>query len=228
MVLTPKPGTYYEQICSFPGVLKIESTYYMVFEAKKLNATADIGLATSDDGIHWKVTDEPILKHTGAGFERANIGTPSLYFAEGSFTLFYHAYDHNDCRLFAATGPSLFRLSRVNEGRPLLDTSKSGIDSGTIGKRSQVLAEGGYYYMAIEVSSDQTPEKGYGGSNWSTMLVRSRSLTNGWEKLADTILPKTGSGFGFDGPELVRIKDSLRIFTRDKKGATRTAALRKR
>lgn len=225
LVLTPQPGTYYDRMCSFPGVLKVGATYYMAFEAQKLGSTADIGLATSTDGVNWTVSAQPILVHTGSGYEQANIGTPSLYYENGQFTLFYHAFDWTDCRVFAATGSSLTSLTRANGGQPIINTSASGIDSGTIGKRSQVFQEGGYYYMAIEVSSDQAPGTGYAGSNWSTIMVRSQSLTSGWQKLPGTVLPQTGSGFGYDGPEMVDVDGQIRIYARDKTGVTRIATL---
>jgi hypothetical protein len=114
-VLTPKPGTYYDQICSFPGVLKVGATYSMVFEGKRSDSTADIGLATSSDGLNWTVAAQPILKHTGSGYEKANIGTPSLYYENGQFTLFYHAFDWTDCRVLAATGSSLTK--KLSENR---------------------------------------------------------------------------------------------------------------
>lgn len=224
-VVTPQPGTYYDRMASFPGVLQVGSTFYMAFEAQKLGSTADIGLATSTDGVNWTVSAQPILTHTGSGYEAANIGTPSLYYENGQFTLFYHAFDWTDCRVFAATGTSLTGLTRANGGQPIINTSGSGIDSGTIGKRSQVFKEGGYYYMAIEVSSEQAPGTGYAGSNWSTIMVRSQSLTSGWQKLPGTVLPQTGSGFGYDGPEMVDVGGQIRIYARDKTGVTRIATL---
>lgn len=225
MVLTPRPGLWCDQMASFPGVTKVGPNYYMVFEGKKFNRMADIGLATSADGVHWTVDPAPLLTHTGRGYERVNIGTPSLHHENGTWTLFYHAYDGRDCRVFAATGSDLRSLSRVNDGRPILDTSRAGIDSGTIGKRSRVIREGDFYYMAVEVSSDQVRGRGFGGSDWSTILVRSPSLTGGWERMPGTLLRTTGTGFGFDGPELIFVAGQWRLYTRDKAAFTRFASL---
>jgi hypothetical protein len=225
IVLRPQRGTWCDQMTSFPGVAKVGSTYFMAFEGKGFDSFADIGLATSADGVHWAVSPKPILRHTGRGAERINIGTPSLHHENGTWTLFYHAYDGRDCRVLAATGTSLQALVRVNRGRPIIDTARAGIDAGTIGKRSQVIREGGFYYMAVEVSSDQVTGRGFGGSDWSTILVRSPSLHGGWQKLPGTLLRTTGSSFGFDGPELVAIGGQWRLYTRDKGAFTRYAVL---
>ncbi|MFM8986490.1 MAG: hypothetical protein ACKONH_10615 [Planctomycetia bacterium] len=225
IVLRPRRGTWCDQMTSFPGVAKVGSTYYMAFEGKGFDDFADIGLATSADGVHWELSPKPILRHTGRGVERINIGTPSLHHENGVWTLFYHAFDGRDCRVLAATGTSLQALTRVNRGRPIIDTSRSGIDSGTIGKRSQVIREGGFYYMAVEVSSDLTAARGFGGSDWSTILVRSQALHSGWQKLPGTLLRTTGSSFGFDGPELVAVGGQWRLYSRDKGAFTRYAVL---
>lgn len=225
MVLVPRRGTWCDQMASFPGVAKVGSTYYMAFEGKGFGTFADIGLATSTDGVRWELSPRPMLRHTGRGVERINIGTPSLHHENGAWTLFYHAFDGRDCRVLAATGVSLDALTRVNRGRPIIDTSRGGIDSGTIGKRSQVIREGGFYYMAVEVSSDQTAGRGFGGSDWSTILVRSQALHGGWQKLPGTLLRTTGTSFGFDGPELVAVGGQVRLYTRDKGAFTRYAVL---
>ena len=59
IVLTPQPGTYYDRMCSFPGVIKVGSTYYMAFESLQTGHYADIGLATSSDGVNWSAL-EPV------------------------------------------------------------------------------------------------------------------------------------------------------------------------
>ena len=159
-------------------------------------------------------------------WEKQNIGTPSLYHADGQFYLFYHGFGKSanggpdDCQVGLATGTDLTKLKRVGNG-PIIRTSKKGWDSGTVGKRS-ILKQGEYYYMAFEGSTDQPYDK----AKWSTGLARLKSLTGPWEKFAQNpVLPATEKGFGYDGPEFIAIDERLYIYFREPKGDTARAVL---
>lgn len=194
-----------QRIASFADVWKQGSTYYMVYEAAGLSPSlpGDIGLATSRDGRTWvKHHKRPILQHSSTGWEQTNIGTPSLWYENGTWYLFYHGYAGQDVQIGVATGTSLTNLTKY-AGNPIL-RAQSGWDSGTLGVRS-IVKQGGYYYMVYEGSTDPP----YDTASWSSGLARSTDLIH-WTKFSgNPVLPVTGSGFGNDGPAWVKTPDGI-------------------
>lgn len=201
------------RMASFPGVWKDGDTWYVVYEGAGLISPGDIGLATSKDGTNFtKHPNNPILRHNVNDWERANIGTPSLYKENGIWYLFYHAYDANVCQIGVATGTNLTNLSKAPKN-PLVpvSTNAAAWDTGTTGRRSRIVKEGPYYYFAFEGSTAQP----YTESRWSSGLARSTNLTSGWVKCPrNPMIPQTPSGMGYDGPELVRLKDVWYLYVR--------------
>lgn len=197
------------KMASFPGVWKDSGTYYLVYEGAG-GSPGDIGLATSVDGLNFtRNVPNPILVHNSSGWERANIGTPSLYRENGTWYLYYHGFDGTDCRVGVATGASLSSLTKYG-GNPIIDTASGAWDAGTIGRRSMLIKEGDYYYMAYEGSTDQP----YDTARWSTGLARSSDLLH-WTKCPrNPVIAQTVSGFGNDGPEMIKISGVTYLYVR--------------
>jgi hypothetical protein len=218
-----------ERIASFPGVWRQEDTWYLVYECAGLvpEWPGDVCLSTSSDGITWhKDPHNPILTHQPDGWERSNIGTPSLWFEEGVWYLFYHGFDGSKVQVGLASGASLSALQRHPQN-PLLRTTVGAWDAGTVGKRS-IIREGAWYYMAYEGSTekrfnpnsasracqaDRSPDNphciDFGGADWSTGLARSPDLINWVPYAQNPVLPTTMRSFGYDGAEFVRTPDGL-------------------
>ena len=213
---------------SFPGVWRDGGMWYMVYEGSGSGSPGDIGLATSSDGIIWAVDPQPILTHQHSGWERQNIGTPSLWKEGSTWYLFYHGYGASsdgtdDVQIGAAFGTDIRHLQRYS-GNPILRTSRSGFDSGTLGKRS-IIRENGWYYMVYEVSTEISGGS-YGNSRWSSGVARGRSLFGPWEKYPVPALPVTNQGFGYDGPEWIRTPDGkLHLCFRNSRNGTGRATL---
>ncbi len=211
------PGEWDDRIASFSSVWKDAGTYYMVYEGAGDDPAwpGDIGLATSTDGVNFTKQDH-ILHHLPGTFEAANIGTPSLHKEGDTWYMYYHGFDGTDVQIGLATGTDLAtNMTRVQTS-PIIETSDDGWNSGTVGKRSRLIKEGDYYYMAFEGSTDQPFET----ASWSTGIARSTDLVN-WEQFAlNPVLPATGGGFSMDGPEMLAIGDELFIYYRD--GANQT------
>jgi hypothetical protein len=205
-----------DRLSSFPGIWKDGETWYLVYEGAGENVSfspGDIGLATSKDGSNFvKHPENPILRHNPDGWERVNIGTPSLFKEHGVWYLFYHGYDGNVCQIGVASGPTLTNLTR-STANPILPVSPdpASWDSGTIGKRSSIIKEDGYYYLAFEGSTPQP----FAQSKWSSSLAASTNLTSGWLKLpGKQMIPQTPGGMGYDGPELFRIGGVWYLYVR--------------
>jgi hypothetical protein len=205
-----------DRLTSFPGAYKDGSTWYLFYEGAGENigfSPGDIGLATSADGSDFvKCATNPILRHQTKGWERANIGTPSLYKENETWYLFYHGYDGNVCQIGVATGTSLTNLTR-SAANPIVPVSSNSIawDCGTTGKRSSVVKEGRYYYLAFEGST--LPP--FANAKWSSGLARSTNLTSGWIKFpGNPIIPQTPGGMGYDGPELLQLNGVWYLYVR--------------
>ncbi|MBQ99266.1 MAG: hypothetical protein CMO60_00210 [Verrucomicrobiales bacterium] len=216
-----------QRLASFPGVWKDGALWYLVYECAGLDDRwpGDICLSTSNDGHTWvKAPNNPILVHQLEGWERINLGTPSLLKADGTWYLFYHGFDGQKVQIGLASGLSLDGLQRHPQN-PLVPFDAGAWDSGTVGKRS-IIREGDWYYMAYEGSTDKaynvnsanpacqvnnSPDNpdciDFGGSNWSTGLARSRDLVNWTKYPGNPILPVTNQEFGYDGAEFIRTPD---------------------
>lgn len=235
VVLNQGPLPFDSRIASFPGVARLDNgTFAMVYEAAGRTADfpGDIGLALSSNGRQFQKDAVPILIHhrrqPGDGridleWERNNIGTPSLVVDGNRRYLFYHGFGKSwergspdDCQVGVAIGTDLRSLTR-HAGGPVLKTGPRGSwDSGSIGRRSIVRGNDGWWYMVYEGSTDQP----YQSASWSTGLARSRDLLN-WQKFAgNPILPTTGAGFGFDGPEIVVVNRRTYVYFRHPSGPT--------
>src|SRR5688572_27143992 len=139
-------GAWDDRAASFPGVWKDGGTWYLVYEGAADDirfSPGDIGLATSRDGKNFtKHPGNPILRHEKNGWERVNIGTPSLYKEKGTWYLFYHGYDGTLCHIGVASGKSLTELTK-SPANPIVPAGPDGSawDSGATGKRSAIVKE---------------------------------------------------------------------------------------
>ncbi len=68
-------------------------TYYMWYiGVSDYSKGRTIGLATSQDGIHWnKYANNPVLTPTGSGWESASLGHPTVTFSHNMFYMIYGA-----------------------------------------------------------------------------------------------------------------------------------------
>ncbi len=222
-------GAWNDGMASFPGVWKYGSAWHLVYEGKSLTQEGrfpgDIGYSSFLEILDtWVNIPEPILIHNHFGFEKLNIGTPSLW-KEGNFWyLFYHGFGNgngggkNDCQVGLAVGTDFSDLKRVSSD-PIISTGIAGTwDSGTIGRRS-IVKESNVYYMLYEGSTDQVIYEGksdFSHSKWSTGLARSIDLVF-WEKWPGNPILPVSEGMGYDGPEWVVSKDKIYAYFRSGK-----------
>lgn len=232
LVIVPGPSSWDNQMASFPGVARLDSSRLALVYEGAGGSPGDIGLALSNNGRQFAKDASPILVHArrqpgdanlDLRWERQNIGTPSLVIVGKTRYLFYHGFGKSwergspdDCQVGVAIGTDLRNVTRYSEN-PILKTGSKGTwDSGTIGRRSIQRGSDGWWYMVYEGSTDQP----YDRASWSTGLARSQDLVN-WQKYSgNPILPKTVSGFGYDGPELVLLNGRTYIYFRYTKNVT--------
>jgi len=88
--------------------------------------------------------------------------------------LFYHGFDGSKVRIGVASGTTLTNLAKY-AGNPILTPDVGAWDSGTVGRRSSIVKEGGDYYFAYEGSTDYP----FNTAKWSSGLARSTDLLTG-------------------------------------------------
>jgi beta-xylosidase len=210
-----KKGESYDQLqASFPDVQYDQGskTWYMLYEAKSAQGDVNsVCLATSSDGRHWDKRGPVISPGQAGEMSEVDVGTPTFSKDGDQWNVYFHGLAKDGrVRIGHASGTDLANLT-VDQGAAL-DVDASGPQSGTVGARSNVVKQGGWYYMAYECS---TAAKDFGQAQWGTALARSRTPSGGWEKL-DTgpIIANPKTGYGFDGPELSQQDGRLYLYYR--------------
>ena len=80
-------------VVSSPSVVRVGKTFYMFYEGGTDPAVVSfsIGLATSQDGIHWaRYGSSPVLT-PGTGWDGTSLGSVSVLFRDGMFRMWYSA-----------------------------------------------------------------------------------------------------------------------------------------
>ena len=72
------------------------------------------------------------------------------------------------------------------------------------------MKEASYYYFAYEGSTDYS----FNTAQWSSGLARSTNLLDWVKYPSNPVIPQTLSGFGYDGPELVRLDGTWYLYVR--------------
>ena len=206
-------GTY------FAGVWLEDGIFYLVYECKGAPNTPytleNVALAVSEDGIHWQKKGI-IVKRSGTGWQKANVGTPDLYKVGDTWYVTYHGFDYVDCVVGIAYGTDLMNL-KVVTNKPIIKTSSGTPYSGTIGRRDIIYCDG-YYYMVFEISTDQV-NGNYNGSQWSHMFARSTDMFS-WELCSGPLITQATAGMGYDGPCWMVVDNELYVYVRDRDNST--------
>jgi predicted GH43/DUF377 family glycosyl hydrolase len=167
-ILVPQGAGFEANGVFNPTVVKDGGRYVMLYRAQDGKGVSTLGLATSEDGVHFAREPRPALEPE-AEYERGGgVEDPRLVKIGPTYYLTYTAYDGKDAQLALATSPDLKRFERrgvimpANRGRWNVKWTKAGA----------ILPEpvnGRYwmYYMADAASgADQM------GVAWSEDLLR--------------------------------------------------------
>jgi predicted GH43/DUF377 family glycosyl hydrolase len=167
-ILVPQ-GAGFESAGVFnPAVVHDGERYVMLYRAQDAKGTSRLGLATSDDGLHFAREPDPALVPE-AEYERGGgVEDPRLVKIGPTFYLTYTAYDGKNAQLALATSNDLRRWERrgvimpANQGRWNVKWTKAGaILAEKVGGRHWM------YYMAdAAAGADQM------GVAWSDDLLR--------------------------------------------------------
>ncbi len=116
-VLRPGPrGSWDEMGVADPYVLRVGQTLYMYFLGQDRARRQRLGLATSNDGVHWvKLRSNPVLDLGPPGsFDEVGLGEPAVWRAFGRYWMLYTGRDrHERRRIGIATSSDGVRWSRL-------------------------------------------------------------------------------------------------------------------
>lgn len=85
------------------AVIKYDNKYIMIFRSHKLNGRSILGIAESNDGYQFKVSDTPFMTPATQGifskYEEYGIEDPRIVFIDGEYLITYSAYSRDGVRV---------------------------------------------------------------------------------------------------------------------------------
>jgi sucrose-6-phosphate hydrolase SacC (GH32 family) len=183
-------GSWTEDMC----VLKRNGTYLMFAEGKD-----DIAhQLTSTDRIHWTdLGSLDIRKRDGSKIPPGPYGTPTVWYEDGTFYLFY---ERGDQGVWLATSKDRKVWTNVQE-EPVLAKGPEAYDKEAVAM-NQVIKRNGVYYAFYHANASR-PWK-----DWTSCIARSRDLIH-WEKYPGNPIVKDNCS----SPILVSGPDGDRLYT---------------
>jgi beta-1,2-mannobiose phosphorylase / 1,2-beta-oligomannan phosphorylase len=149
-------------------VIRHDGTYYMFAEG----AEDQSQLLTSADGIHWnRIGTLDIRKTDGQRISPGPFGTPTAYFEDGVWSLFY---ERRDAGIWLARSTDMKVWTNVSDD-PLILPGPDTYDSLMIAM-NQIVRVGDQYIAVLHGTG--SPEK---PRQWCTYLATSRDLIH-WTK----------------------------------------------
>ena len=98
------------------GVVKFKNKYIMIFRAHKHNGRSILGKAESDDGLNFKVDQQPFMVPAAEGifkeYEEYGVEDPRIVSLEGEFLITYSAYSRHGVRIGLAKTKDFISVQR--------------------------------------------------------------------------------------------------------------------
>ncbi len=181
-------GSWVEDIC----VVKQKGTYFLFAEGQ-----GDIAhLLTSTDRLHWTDRGSLDIRTTnGKPLVLGPYGTPTAWFEDGTWFLFY---ERGDQGVWLATSKDQVVWTNVQD-EPVLARGPDAYDREAIAV-NQIIKRGDVYYAFYHANAHR-PWK-----DWTTNVARSQDLIH-WEKYAGNPIvgDNCSSGILVEGPEGTRL-----------------------
>lgn len=171
-------------------VVKVKDTYYMFAEG----TNDETHLLTSTDRIHWDEQGRLVInKATGEPISPGPFGTPTAYYENETWYLFY---ERNDEAIWLATSRDLKTWTNVQDD-PVIERGPQDYDKEMLAL-DQIVKYGGVYYAYYHgLVPGTSPDE------WTTAVAASTDLIH-WEK--------------YSGNPIVRGDKSSPVLVHDGKG----------
>ena len=126
-----RKGSFDSTQAKYPSILRNGKTWWMWYNGRGDDRfTGSIGLATSQDGVHWKKQNggEPVFKHGEPGtFDSTKVDHPTVVRYDGKFHMWYTAGDvASRYKIGYATSKDGRAWTRQNGGRPVFGPGRKG------------------------------------------------------------------------------------------------------
>ncbi|NLO31762.1 MAG: MBL fold metallo-hydrolase [Candidatus Hydrogenedentes bacterium] len=149
-------------------VVKVDGSYYMFAE----NHNDETHLLISKDRIHWQEEGElTILKTNGEAIDPGPFGTPTVWYEDEVWYLFY---ERDDEAIWLATSTDLKKWVHVQD-EPVLERGPDDYDQAMIAMDQIVKYEGIYYAYFHGLIPGNWPQE------WTSNVAASTDLIH-WEK----------------------------------------------
>jgi predicted GH43/DUF377 family glycosyl hydrolase len=100
------------------GAIKFGDKYILLFRAHLLNGRSIIGLAESNDGLTFKVREEPFMIPSTEGefrlYEEHGVEDPRISFVDGEYLITYSAYSRYGVRIGLAKTTDFENVERFS------------------------------------------------------------------------------------------------------------------
>lgn len=197
-----------------PSVFVDQGTYYLAYDGTNAAGKNSICLATSSDGVQFQSQGE-ILFHSGMGAETVSVSRPDIMKDGSTWYLTYTADNGTVQQICVACGrDDLYSLDRL-PGNPVLKVAPQGYDSGILGRRDVIYADG-MYYMVYETATQGPAES----ASWSHSFAKSPNMVD-WSALGRILLPATEQGYGMDQPNFMIEGMDVWVYYREGDGSRR-------
>ncbi len=143
-----------------------DGIFYMFAEGK--NDVAE--LLTSTDGIHWEKKHDLYIHNTTGGLIEAPYGTPTVWFENGKWYLFY---ERNDTGIWLAVSTDLKHWKNVQDD-PVISMGPEKYDQNAVAM-NQIIKYNGMYYAYYHASAFNP------WRDWTTNIAMSPDLIH-WKK----------------------------------------------
>lgn len=190
----PRNPIFHESWVEDMCVVKNDGSYQMFAEGEN-----DIAhRLSSNDGVHWTEHGSlDVRKVDGSKISPGPYGTPTVWFENGVWHLFY---ERGDSGIWLATSRDLKTWTNVKDD-PVIACGPGAYDSAAVAL-NQVVKRGGYYYGFYHATAER-PWK-----DWTSNVARSRDLIH-WEKYPGNPIVKNNCS----SPILVSTPKGDRLYT---------------
>ena len=99
------------------GVAKYNGKYVLLLRCGRLNGMSEFGLATSDDGFHFKIHPEPVMKKATEGIfkepENKGVEDPRITQIGDTYYIFYSCYSTRGFQMGLAKTKDFLKIDRI-------------------------------------------------------------------------------------------------------------------
>ncbi len=117
-ILTRNDVPYPIETVHNAGAVKFDGRYLLVFRSHRRNGRSILGLAESDDGLHFRARPEPLLTPATSGvfaeYEEYGVEDCRVTAIEGQYLLTYSAYSRHGVRIALARTRDFRSIERVS------------------------------------------------------------------------------------------------------------------